>query len=396
MRKHRAHPILLIALALSALVPFLSVAPVQAATATANTLNQDALFGGTTPLVPAQPKVGHLGIIRMYYNLGEQFRGPALDSMLHSGSTGLVSLDDPPKGGPSYASITAGRYDKEIRSFLEQLNQAAVQYHLPTIYFAFEHEANAPKHEALGSPAQFVAAYNHIHAIAAAAKLNYNDGGRIRWALILEHEAYFTKSERPKWSLSMGFAQSYWPGSDVNVVAADGYNQADCANSSNPHFKQPGDSMVTPASMFNPVLTFAQEHGNLPVFIAEWASIDYTNPAVRPQFIREMQNYVLANPRIKAAMYWDASGGGNHGSGGPGSAACNFSVNSDPVSLAALAAMNRALGARTVQFSMPPGGSSGTTASSHPMKRSNPPQISVTPAMEVTQGGIAVTRLLGA
>jgi hypothetical protein len=398
MRKHRAHPILLLGLATSLLVPFLTVGPAQAVdtASVASVTSRDALFGGTTPLVPVQPKIGHLGIVRMYYNLGEQFRGSALDAILHSGSTALVSLDDPPKNGPSYASIIAGRYDSEIRSFLTQVEHAAVQYHLSSIYFAFEHEANAPSHLRLGTPAQFAEAYNHIHALAAGAKLNWNDGGRIRWALILEHMAYFTKAERPPWSLGMGFASDYWPGSDVNVVASDGYNQADCASSKSANFKQPGDSMVTPASMFDPVLAFAKAHGNLPVFIAEWASVAYINPTVRPQFIREMQAYVLANPQIKAAMYWDSSGGGNHGNGGPGSASCNFSVNGDVLSMAALAAMNRALGAATVHFSMPGSkGTSGTSSvSSHPNQRQ--PHLVVTPAMEITDAGIAVTRLLGA
>jgi hypothetical protein len=109
-----------------------------------------------------------------------------------------------------------------------------------------------------------------------------------------------------------------------------------------------------------------------------------------------MQAYVLANPQIKAAMYWDSSGGGNHGNGGPGSASCNFSVNGDVLSMAALAAMNRALGAATVHFSMPGSkGTSGTSSvSSHPNQRQ--PHLVVTPAMEITDAGIAVTRLLGA
>src|SRR5579862_4552687 len=151
--------------------------------------------------------------------------------------------------------------------------------------------------------------------------------------------------------------------------------------------------MVTPGSMFNPVLAFARAHGNKPVFIAEWASVAYTNSAVRPEFIRTMEAYVLANPQIKAASYWDSSGGGNHGSGGPGSAACNFSVNNDPQSEAALAAMNRALG--QVHFTMPGQPGKGRV-SSHPMKPSSKVHFTMSPAMEVTNAGIAVTRLLGA
>jgi hypothetical protein len=157
------------------------------------------------------------------------------------------------------------------------------------------------------------------------------------------HMAYFPASARPHWSLPLGFAANYWPGPDVDVVAADGYNAGNCSGAHSNNFLQTGSAMVTPGSMFDPVLAFAKAHGNLPVFIAEWASIPYTSPAVRPSFIRAMQGYVLANPAIKAVMYWDSHGGGNHGNSGPGSAACGFSVNNDPLSLAALAAMNHAL-----------------------------------------------------
>ena len=347
MRNSGARPILLGALAaISLLVPVLSLGPAQAlspAGAGAASVGGSVLFGGTWPLVSVQSKTGHLGIVRLYYNLGQGFGGRHIEAVLHSGTTALVSLDDPPRTGPSYASISAGTHDAEIRSFLTEVERAAVTYGLPAIYVTFEHEANSPRHRLLGTPAQFAAAYRHVHALAASARLNWNTGGRLHWALVLEHMAYFPRSSRPRWSLGMGFAASYWPGPDVDVVAADGYNTGLCYKSSNPDYRQPGTAMVTPASMFGPLLAFARAHGNRPVFIAEWASVPYTSPLIRPRFIRAMQAFVLSNPAIKAATYWDSHGGGNHGSGGPGSAACNFSVNSDPLSLVALATMNSAL-----------------------------------------------------
>ena len=42
--------------------------------------------------------------------------------------------------------------------------------HLPAAYVAFEHEANDPAKRNLGAPAQFVAAWKHIHALAAKAQ----------------------------------------------------------------------------------------------------------------------------------------------------------------------------------------------------------------------------------
>jgi hypothetical protein len=301
--------------------------------------HRGVLFGGSSPLMAEQSKIGHLGIVRLYYTLGEKFTGPLEESALRNGSTLLVSLDDPPRSGVKYTAITSGYYDKVILAFLKQVEQAAVQYKLPTIYFAFEHEANGSSHQAIGTAAQFVAAYNHVHALAARARLNWNDGGHLRWALILEHIAYFPASQRTPASVRLGFASQFWPGSDVNLVAADGYNYEGCTASNNKDFLQTGNSMMTPAQLFDPVLAFARSHGHLPVIIAEWGSISYTNPAIRPRFIRDMQRFVLNHPAIKAVSYWDSSGGDGRSS----TVACNTSVNQDPRSLAALATMNRAI-----------------------------------------------------
>jgi hypothetical protein len=301
------------------------------------------LFGGTTNLLAEQGKVGHLGIVRKYFTLGERFGGRGSDSIMRQGSTMLISLDSP-KHGPSYASIAAGKHDGEIRAFLTQVEQAAVHYHIPAVYIDFEHEANSRPHQALGTPAQFVAAWRHIHTLAAHAKVNWNTGGRLHWVLVLEHMAYFTRAERPQWSLSMGFAANYFAGSAyVDAVAADGYNSGSCGYARPRGYLEPGTQTVAPGSMFNPVLAFAQQHGNMPVFVAEWASVRYRDSAVRPGFIHSMEQYVLSHPTIKGVSYWDSWGGGVRGHGGAHSGACNMSVNSDPRSLAALGVMNHAL-----------------------------------------------------
>jgi hypothetical protein len=310
------------------------------------TAHRHVLFGGTVSLLPEQRRVGRLGIVRKYFTLGQRFGGRASDSIMRQGSTMLISLDAPARHGhvTSYASIAAGKYDGEIHTFLTQVEQAAVHYRIPAVYIDFEHEANSPPHKAMGTPAQFVAAWRHIHNLAARARLNWNTGGRLHWVLVLEHLAYFTASERPHWSLSMGFAENYFPGpSYVDAVGADGYNSGSCGYAKPRGFLQPGTKMVTPGSMFGPVLTFAQKHGNMPVFVAEWASVRYRDSSVRPRFIHSMQDYVLAHPAIKGVSYWDSWGGGVRGHGGPHPEACNMSVNNDPRSLAALATMNHVL-----------------------------------------------------
>jgi hypothetical protein len=292
-----------------------------------------ALFGGTSPLLAEQGALGRkLAIVRLYYMVGQKFTTPKVGQIMSSGGTVLASLDIPHGHGITYASIVAGRQDTQIRAWLTEVEQDAVAHNIPAAYVSFEHEANTTANQVLGTPAQFQAAWKHIHQLAARAHLNAGNGGRLRWAMILMHTAYFPASMRPHWSLRLGFASQYFPGTgNVDVIAADGYNRGGCRSHDG---GRPTEATVTPGSLFDPVLTFARTHGGLPVFIAEWGSAFYTGaPGWQATFIPMMKAYVLANPSIAAVLYWDQRG----------NFACHFAVNGHPQSVSALAAMGRAI-----------------------------------------------------
>jgi hypothetical protein len=278
------------------------------------------LFGGTAQLVAQEPRLGRkLAIVRVYYRIGETFHNPKI---LAAGTTLLVSLDS---SGASYASIAAGRDDGDILSFMRAVNSAAYEYRLGAIYFSFEHEPENPQHVGFGSGPQFVAAWDHVHQLAASAHLDWNDGGRLHWVLIMMHQSYAPG----------GAASRYWPGrSEVDVVAADGYNSYACkmARAHLP-LTTVGVDAVTPSSVFGPVLGFAQAHGGLPVFAAEWGS-DAVPAGIQAAFIREMASFVAANPAVVGALYWDLAGVHHQGPDD-----CSYIVDNHPTSLAALVAM---------------------------------------------------------
>jgi len=301
--------------------------------ATTSGVTGGALFGGTVPLLAEQSHLGRkLAIVRVYYMIGQKFNIPKIDQAMASGTTVLASLDVPHSRGITYASIAAGRQDKEIRAWLTEAEQEAVAHDVSAVYVSFEHEANNPPNHVLGTPSQFQAARRHIHGLAAKAHLDAGTGGRLRWAMILMHMAYFPASQRPKWSLRAGFASDYFPGAAyVNMIAADGYNRGGCRLH---RTASPTKPSVTPGSLFDPVLAFARTHGGLPVFIAEWASAAYSAvPAWQAHFIGQMKAYVLGHPSIAAVMYWD-----NVGYNG-----CKFTVTGQPQSVTALAAMGKAI-----------------------------------------------------
>jgi hypothetical protein len=279
------------------------------------------LFGGDVPLAAEESKLGRrLAIVRVYDHLGEKFPNAQLAHLMSEGTTVLVSLDTFP-GGATYSSIAAGNEDAEIKTFLNSVNQAAIRYRLSAIYVTFEHEVNdAGTHRGLGTPAQFVQAWDHIHGLAASAHLNWNDGGRLHWVLILTHYGYLN-----------GSASQFWPGTgEVDVVAADGYNTGGCrvARRTGASFTVGKTAVVNPSQLFSTTVRFAEAHGNLPVIISEWGSVAYSSPSVRVNWIHQMQAFVEANHDIVAALYWDSE-----------VPPCNYEINNSSSSLAALADM---------------------------------------------------------
>lgn len=283
------------------------------------------LFGGTATLAGEEGKLGRkLALVRVYYRLGETFPTPFDRRLMAAGSTLLVSLDTKP-GQATYADIAAGQQDAAILAFLKAVNRAAVQYHLASIYFCFEHEANAPQHHTgLGSPGEFIAAWDHIRRLAAAAHLDWNQGGRIHWVWILTHEGFVPLASRPRWARIMDSPTAYWPGpNEVDIIAADGYDSHGCrltrglGGSSGPE--------ATPTSLFGPVVAFAHANGGLPVFVAEWGG---ATTAGQVQFIHRMQSFASRNREIAAVSYWNSNG-----------PRCHYSVSNSPASVAALAAM---------------------------------------------------------
>ncbi|MGH3158104.1 MAG: hypothetical protein ACRDNF_16215 [Streptosporangiaceae bacterium] len=292
-----------------------------------------ALFGGDLPLADVTSRLGrNLAIVRVYYRIGEQFRNPDFKSLLAGGNTTLlISLTSVPGKGPSYADIIAGKEDGAIRSFLQQVEQTAVTYHLGAIYLDFEVEANTPPKLQLGTPAQFVQAWDHVHQLATGMHLDWQQGGRIHWVLILTQIAYMSMSARPHWALVAGQANQYWPGAnEVDIVAADGYNSGGCRGVTVQNYVASGDVVATPEELFDPLIQFAKANGNLPVFIPEWGSVAYASASEQPSFIAQMGAFVAANREIAAALYWDWQQPGK---------SCDYILNNEPQSMAELAAV---------------------------------------------------------
>lgn len=269
-----------------------------------------ALFGGSEPLATAASSLGRkLALVRAYYRVGESFPTPTDRALMSQGTSVLVSLDLPP--GMDYRAVTSGRENGTIRAFLESLARNARRYGLKAVYLCFEHEPDTAKHGA--HPGAFISAWDHVHALAASMRLDWQQGGPIHWVWILTHEAF-----------AKGLAEQYWPGSSrVDIVGEDAYNTSGCKKA------PPGSNFVAqtapvaPAELFGQGLSFAKSKRR-PFFITEWGSVPGPTPTARGEFIRAVGTYVRTNRDIFALLYWDGHGPHN---------GCDYSLNTAEATL---------------------------------------------------------------
>src|SRR5262245_45858526 len=122
--------------------------------------------------------------------IGQMVNIPKVDRPIAGANRVLAGLDRHRRHATTSHALPAGRQDEQIRAWLSQAEREAVAHNVPAVYVDFENEANNPPNHVLGTPAQFQAAWRHIHGLAARAHLNAGTGGRLRWALILMHMAY--------------------------------------------------------------------------------------------------------------------------------------------------------------------------------------------------------------
>jgi hypothetical protein len=209
----------------------------------------------------------------------------------------------------TWAQIASGAADARINAEAKLVKAFA-----RPIMISFQSEVDQPRYAAYGTPAEFVAAWRHIH------KLFATDGARnVLWVWALTGDTAHAP-ELPK----------LYPGNAyVDWIVWDAYNWDGC--------KGGGKSWRSFEQIASPMYEWLADHsgknGNgdylaKPWGLGEYGTVDGGTPSGKALWFKQIIGQLKNLPRLKALMYLDA----NDVSAGR---TCQWEVNSAKGSLAA-------------------------------------------------------------
>jgi beta-mannanase len=212
-----------------------------------------------------------LNIVHTYLKWQAPFPTTSDMTFLRQGSTLLISW-----AGTDTRQIISGADDSWIRTRAEQIKALG-----KPVFLEWRWEMDRPNlRSQVISGADYVAAWDHIRAIFAAAGV---------------HNAAWVWCPTAR-GFSDGQAAAFYPGSnEVGWICADAYPQ--------------DGSYASFASTVGPFLSWASQHDK-PVMIGEFGVPESYSPQQRAQWLRAAQQVVTADRQIKALLYFDANPAG--------------------------------------------------------------------------------------
>ena len=209
-----------------------------------------------------------LSIVPVFLDWGDPLTVTELDRVVATGGTPMITWNC----GDTDANVTAGLDDGKI----SQVATTLTQFGLPVFLRWFpDPNVNTAASKAClggGGAAGYVAAYQYIHDILAAA-----GAANVTYVWSVDTT---TPHGDPSWG-------SYYPGpADVDWIGADGYASSSLT--------------ATVASDFG--AWYAEFSGDKPLMISQTAAI----PSLQAQYIEQLSAVPSQYPQIRAVVYFDA------------------------------------------------------------------------------------------
>jgi hypothetical protein len=261
-------------------------------------------LGYRAPYRTIEKAIGRrLDLLKTYVDWapGDGFPSATLASLARSGKRVLDvswnAVTYHPRGKVSYASIASGEWDKSV--ILPEARRLKAFHR--KIFVDFDHEFDNKQQAGKGTPAQYVAAYRHIHHVFAAAGVK-----NVIWAWVSTGDIYHAAQ-----------LKASYPGRKyVNWIGYDPYNWASCRSQ---HWD-------TPYQTFHPFYRWVSHQPGMkhkPLMLGEYGSVP--GPLVESWF-SHIPRALKHLHRIKALMEFSS-----------GSPPCDFRLSSSPAAMAGFA-----------------------------------------------------------
>ncbi len=235
-----------------------------------------------------ETELGHrVGGVRVYKLWGDTLFDGATTAMGQDHAL-FLSVRSKRRDGSivSYADLADAKPGSRVYTEAQQMARQVRAYGR-TVYLVYQHEPDAQEAATFGDGPTFVRAWR-------------------AWVSILRAEGA-TNAVNVWTTTGWGFTRTddrasvnFWPGTGyVDVVGADVYNFYTCGN--------PNGRWRSFADQSADVMSFAADHGNLPVAFLEWSSEeDSQQPGRKAQWVDDARA-TLTSPayaRVVAALQW--------------------------------------------------------------------------------------------
>ncbi len=281
-----------------------------------------ALLGITTPrperseLARVEQQVGRrFDFVYRFHDVNDPVPTPEERDLVAEGRILHLTIDardyaSADRESVTWADVAAGRYDASLAA-----QGAGVASLGSPVFVTFDHEPDQPA-ENLGGPADFVAAWRHVHELFARAGAT-----NAVWVWVVMG-----------WAPALDRAEQLWPGRPyVDWVSWEVFNPSGCRTGEvDPaRFRSFEDIVRTSYEWARSESTAVA--GDLPMMISESGTSQLPGDTARTaQWFADIPDTLRRYPQVKAVGLWDHGGTG---------ATCDFRFGSDPTVLAGVAAM---------------------------------------------------------
>ena len=191
----------------------------------------------------------------------------------------------------SWQAVAAGTYDQELGAQARGVAGLGVP-----VFLTFDHEPDQPSRSALGTPADFIAAWRHVHQVFEA-----NGATNAVWVWVVM-------------GLPQTFASSlaFWPGNDVvDWISWEAYDQAGCrSGTADPaRYRSFADATLGFYDYLHAHGAAARIDVRKPMMISESGTVPLPGPdSPTPGWFDDAPSVLRSHPQIKALALWDHTG----------------------------------------------------------------------------------------